>query len=373
MYKRQDITNFIDIRRQSVNFTRDALGLGQLPQRALRLHQRDNRHFVRPDAFGLFQADGHADHVGNLGRIAGNADAAERAAPVLERAHPGLELLIEEKTEGKPDSRWTYPADASLAASPRDWKPGSGLLLKENQLFGWAYTVRGNRRVMALIPVTREFLGDLAPDVCESMIFDMGAQRSVLHPSLPDAPPSHNRFPPAVNQLDFEIRWGAPVIPVHFWEDAGRVENEWLTVRTRPSAILRTIFSQTVDWASGVVPMLFFTVAILFLVAEMIALVIGISMTRTITGEIIFNGGLYRQLDRVPSDFLSQLLHPIPLGFKRMVPHVVQSSDGLVIQYTVVDVDTTITFDPGNSGCTNINIVENLQYLQPSVWLGNRF
>jgi len=96
-------------------------------------------------------------------------------------------------------------------------------------------------------------------------------------------------------------------------------------------------------------------------------------LTRTITGEIIFNGGLYRQMDKVPSDFLSQLLHPIPLGFKRMVPHVVQSSDGLVIQYTVVDVDTTITFDPGNSGCTNINIVENLQYLQPSVWLGNRF
>ncbi len=237
-------------------------------------------------------------------------DAAERAAPVLERAHPGLELLIEEKTEGKPDSRWTYPADASLAASPRNWKPGSGLLLKENQLFGWAYTVRGNRRVMALIPVTREFLGDLAPDVCESMIFDMGAQRSVLHPSLPDAPPSHNRFPPAVNQLDFEIRWGAPVIPVHFWEDAGKVENEWLTVRTRPSAILRTIFSQTVDWASGVVPMLFFTVAILFLVAETIALVIGISMTRTITGAV---HNLYEGTLRASG---SDFSHRIPINGK---------------------------------------------------------
>jgi len=95
-------------------------------------------------------------------------------------------------------------------------------------------------------------------------------------------------------------------------------------------------------------------------------------LTRTITGEIVFNGGMLRQMSAVPSDFLQQLLHPIPLGFKRMVPQLTQSSDGLMIQYVVMDVDTAITFDAGNSGCTNISIVENLQYIQPSSWLGSR-
>lgn len=125
----------------------------------------------------------------------------------------------------------------------------------------------------------------LAPDICESTILDLESGTVLLHPSLPDAGLSHNRFPPAVNRLDFEIRWGAPV-PVHLWDKPDRIRNEWLTVRTRPSAMLRTIFAQKVDWASELVPMLFFSVAILFLIAEIIAFVIGVSLTRTITGAV---------------------------------------------------------------------------------------
>lgn len=95
-------------------------------------------------------------------------------------------------------------------------------------------------------------------------------------------------------------------------------------------------------------------------------------LTRTTVGEIVFNGGLYRQLALIPSDFLKQLMHPIPLGFRRSVPELAQSSDGLMIRYTLVDTDSTITFDAGDSGCTHINITETLQYVQPSAFVGSR-
>ncbi|MBC8168020.1 MAG: SpoIIE family protein phosphatase [Bryobacteraceae bacterium] len=204
---------------------------------------------------------------------------AERVAPVLESRNPGLELLVQDRT------LWSYPADARLSPPPAGWKPGSGLLLKDGRLYGWAHTEHKGRRVIALVPITREFLGTLAPDVCESSILDLRSTRSILHESLPGAEFSHNRFPPAVNRLDFEIDWGSP-IPVHLWEQANQVEDRWLTIRTRPSAVLRTIFSQKIDWASDVIPLLFFVVGILFLIAEIIALIIGVSLTKTITGAI---------------------------------------------------------------------------------------
>ncbi len=179
-------------------------------------------------------------------------DWAQNVAPVLERMNPGIELFVRDR------SSWSYPAEPTLPAIPADWSPGSGLVLRNAILYAWAYASYGNRRVTALVPVTRDFLGLLAPDVCESTILDIGNGRTLVHPPLSGSSgPSRNRFPPAVNSVDFEIRWGAP-LPVQIWEDMGRPENEWLTIRTRPSAVLRTIFAQKVDFASGIVPLLFF-------------------------------------------------------------------------------------------------------------------
>ena len=96
--------------------------------------------------------------------------------------------------------------------------------------------------------------------------------------------PSRNRLLPAVNILDFQIPWGAPILAIR-WENPSSVETEWLTMRTRPSAVLRTVLSQKIDFATEMIPMLFFGAAILFLIAEAIAFLIGISLTRTITGS----------------------------------------------------------------------------------------
>jgi sigma-B regulation protein RsbU (phosphoserine phosphatase) len=211
---------------------------------------------------------------------AARAGWGENVAPYLGVRFPGLELVIEDRA-----GKWTYPADATITPPPETWQPGSGLVLKDKVTYGWAHAENAGRRVTALFPVTREFLGQMAPDVCESTIMDMGTGQVLVHPSLADSGVSHNRLPPALNRFDFEIRWGAP-LPVRLWQSPEVTENRWLTVRTRPSAVLRTVFAQKVDLASDFSSILFLTVALAFLIAEVIAFIIGVSITRTITKAV---------------------------------------------------------------------------------------
>ena len=81
-------------------------------------------------------------------------------------------------------------------------------------------------------------------------------------------------------------------------------------MRTRPSAVLRTVLSQKIDFANETIPMLFFGAAILFLIAEAIAFLIGLSLTRTITGAV---HELYEGTVRIRS---GDLQHRIPPGGK---------------------------------------------------------
>jgi sigma-B regulation protein RsbU (phosphoserine phosphatase) len=207
-------------------------------------------------------------------------DWAREVAPYLTSRYPGLQLVVEDT------GKWVWPVDAPVEPLPAGWTPGSGLVARSGRLFGWAYAQSESRRVTVLVPVTREYLGVMAPDIAETSVHVPGTGHSLVHPSLPDSAPSHNRLPPAVNRLDFEIWWFAP-IPVQSWEHPGTIDTQILAVRTRPSALLRTLLAQQrVDWASDLVPIVFLTVAVLFLVAELISLIVGVSLTRTITGAV---------------------------------------------------------------------------------------
>lgn len=88
-------------------------------------------------------------------------------------------------------------------------------------------------------------------------------------------------------------------------------------------------------------------------------------LTRMIDGEVVFNAALLQAYKLNPDWFRNQFFHPIPLGFRRHVPLVTLSPDGNVLKYRVEDVDTSITFDAGDSGATQIQIAENLHYEPP--------
>lgn len=87
--------------------------------------------------------------------------------------------------------------------------------------------------------------------------------------------------------------------------------------------------------------------------------------TREITGEAVFDTALMARYTETPDAFLSQLYHPIPLGFRRGLPHVELSSDGSRLTYTITDTAVPCVFDAADSGATQLFIAENWKFLSP--------
>ncbi|MBL8178845.1 MAG: PP2C family protein-serine/threonine phosphatase [Bryobacterales bacterium] len=214
--------------------------------------------------------------------------AAEHIYPVLVSRVPGLELLVEG------DKPHRIPAGAAIEAPSPEWGDAGGLAFKQGQLYAWAHIVRPGARVTMLAPLTDSFLAGLAPNIGEITFLRvdddltrnrgrMRLRRSVNGEEELDAP--RNRVPPKERRYDIEVRWPTAV-PAYLWDSPGRVEFELLSIRTRPSAVLRTLFAQKVDTYNDVIPALLLALTIAIFIAEATSLIIGVSITRTITGTV---------------------------------------------------------------------------------------
>lgn len=89
-------------------------------------------------------------------------------------------------------------------------------------------------------------------------------------------------------------------------------------------------------------------------------------LTRTITGEVVFNVGMLHTFENAADWFRSEMFHPIPIGFERRLGPITLSPDGTTLRYQYSDTDPKIIFDPGDTGATQISIVENAAYLTPA-------
>jgi sigma-B regulation protein RsbU (phosphoserine phosphatase) len=183
-----------------------------------------------------------------------------------------------------------YPADSKLEP-PKAWDTGkdqtfSGLVVRQDgnkpNLYIMAYVVRGGTWVVALAPVTHELLGSLERELGD-------VNYSPLMGHIPKS-----KVPPPVNPFDFRI--SAFVYPetVPSWES---IDDEYdydltFTVDTRLSAVLKRVFGQKgtgfdrkQSW-SDVAMAVFLTISGLFLLLELISLVAGIQLSRSITGAV---------------------------------------------------------------------------------------
>jgi sigma-B regulation protein RsbU (phosphoserine phosphatase) len=198
--------------------------------------------------------------------------------------YPGLELFFRNGHE------WRFPENASITAPPPGHAETAGLLRKAGQSYLWAHARRGSAVAVAMAPLTREALNGLVPNLGDVSLLKMTASGGSVAPAetrpvTSSTPSQVRRIPPAANWLDAEVLW-FNVIPVPLWESPGATENFLLVVTSRPSAVLGTLFGPQVDWTQGTNAWAFLVTAGLFLVVELVALGIGISLTRTITGAV---------------------------------------------------------------------------------------
>jgi sigma-B regulation protein RsbU (phosphoserine phosphatase) len=202
------------------------------------------------------------------------ATALPRFESITRNAFPEFDLLI----TGRHEIR--YPPNNTISQPPAEWKRASGLIVKpedgQDRLYAWAHVTESGEEVTVLAPVTIEVLGGLVP----------GFGDVAFAPLMKHARAS--RVPEARNAFDFPLQGWYP-LDVPRWSSPRELKPLILTVDTRASAVLGTIFRsrdfQKMDFAE--VALVFFAVlTILFLLVEMVSLVAGVQLSRSITGAV---------------------------------------------------------------------------------------
>jgi sigma-B regulation protein RsbU (phosphoserine phosphatase) len=156
--------------------------------------------------------------------------------------------------------------------------PTRGVLRREGNfyLFSTANTAQGS--VIVTVPLTREYLAGLVPSLGLVGIDQPTGPRSKSARSAP-------ALPPAANWFDTEVVWFATV-PAFDWSTPGRTSDLELAVLTRVSAVLSTVFNRKAGIAQELLETALIAGVVVIVLVEIVCWVIGITMTRNITGAV---------------------------------------------------------------------------------------
>ena len=244
------------------------------------------------------------------GDTVGASEPATRLIVFLSSRFPGVQYLY--TRPGEPDMR--YPADSTLTPPPDAAANHSGALVKDGMLYGWAHHHNEKGSVTVIAPLTKRFLAGLVRNLGEISLVDLSSDeaemptRMRLHDANSSDPAmdllSARGVPAPTNFFDLQVLWGT-TLPVHDWANPHLERRVLLGVHTRIAQVYRVIFSQKTDWDQPLLLSVFYAIALLFLFFEFVALVIGISITRTITGAVHH---LYEATQRVQAaDFSTRI------------------------------------------------------------------
>jgi phosphoserine phosphatase RsbU/P len=200
-----------------------------------------------------------------------------RFVSVVRNSFPDFDLIV--------TGTWSlkYPPTAVIEHPPAGTDARiSGLVLRrkgeERRLYVWSHVEAKQERVTALAPITHEFLASLVPGLGDVNFTPVDVTAA---PVLDHMGRSH--LPPPRNALDFRIR-GLYLVDVPQWDSPKEQERLGLVVDTRMSAVLGTIF-QRLEWAEDAL-IAFAVVSALFFLVELVSLVAGVRLSRTITGAV---------------------------------------------------------------------------------------
>jgi phosphoserine phosphatase RsbU/P len=220
-------------------------------------------------------------------RVLSRAKARDRAAilnemaPLFRDRVPGLEVLITDDT-GEPDLR--YPPANTLEPPPPGWGDYTGLVSKSGRYYLMSFAREARASTLMMAP--------LGPRVLEKLVPGIGEIRIASQPgsSQPAGEPGSGgktiagEVPPAYTAIDTPFEWVNPVDFYH-WRQPGKVQQCFLYVTTRTSAVLSVIFAEKA-WAADATLVLFVIIVILLAIVELVSAIIGISMTNAITGAV---------------------------------------------------------------------------------------
>ncbi|HEY7211629.1 MAG TPA: SpoIIE family protein phosphatase [Bryobacteraceae bacterium] len=237
---------------------------------------------------------------------------------------PGLRVYISDDT-----GEHRFPADAPYLKVPPGWKNVHGLLVSGGHFYGWAHYSGDGEEIAALAPLSDETIANLVPNLGAITLFedpkdkhtqgrpasagslrttDVGTDKNPdfkLSVNAPDGSQGGVHLPPPAFRFDIPVWWLATTSHYHL-DAPNKTFGGVIWVYSRPSAVLGSFFSGT-EALRGVLFDAFIAVAVLFLLVELAATIIGASLARRITGSI---KALYEGTRRVISGDFS---HRIPV------------------------------------------------------------
>jgi phosphoserine phosphatase RsbU/P len=213
-------------------------------------------------------------------------------------------------------------ASGATLAVPAGGFPARGVLQREGSyyLFSTVKTPQGD--VIVTAPLTREYLAGLVPSLGLVGIDQPSETPSKTAPAAPAAP----ALPPAANRFDTEVVWFATV-PAFDWATPGKTSDLELAVLTRVSAVLSTVFNRKAGLAQELLELFLIAGLIVFALVEIVCWVIGITMTRNITGAVhhlyegthrIMQGDFSHRIEVRGKDQLAEL----GISFNRMTENL---------------------------------------------------
>ena len=245
-----------------------------------------------------------------------------RTGEVYSQPYPGISLLI---ADGGRVLRWGD--DSTLEPPPKAPDAVNGVVQRNGHYFAWSFANQDGVKYLAMTPLSRHVLSWMVPGLGDVYFFQPSsfsdAEGEKGQVSAPVFAPAVREtaatvLPPPVSRFDIEVRWFA-LTPAANWSNAFETNRAVLAVHTRPSALMSVLLSERADELQGVLPIVFYSVAIAFLIVELIALFIGVSLTRTITGAV---HNLYEGTARVMhSDFS----HHIPVAGRDQIADLSRS------------------------------------------------
>lgn len=244
----------------------------------------------------------------------------ERIGGFFEERFPNFEIRVDQ------DDVYVYPEDASIEKPPAAWKDASGIVKRGEEYYIWAHMHAADGEVTAMAPLSADYLSQLVPklgpvSILGSMVDDpekgvkfRRSRKKTMFKTLP----AGVAVPGAVNRLDVQLNWPT-MLPVSVWDQPEKPSNEVLSIQTRVFAVLKIIFSRSAEWDQNIGPWTLGVVGSLFLIFESIALIIGVTLTRTITNTV---HDIYEGTNRVmEGDFA----HRIPVPGKDQLAQLAES------------------------------------------------
>jgi phosphoserine phosphatase RsbU/P len=254
---------------------------------------------------------------------------------------PGLRLYIQD-AKGLHKFPATIP-DLKLAEG---WQNVNGVVVEDGKFYEWAHFAGDGEEIVALAPLTDEVVENLVPNLGAISLLESVKEdgRSQSHPAeagslrvttleegsregkppdfkltFNDAGASVRRphLPPAMFRLDIPVGYIATTQHYHL-DTPNKTYGGVMWVYSRPSAVIRSFFSGS-ELLRGFLFNALIAIALLFLVVEIAAALVGARLARRLTRSV---NALYEGTQRVISGDFG---HRIPVRTNDQLGSLAQS------------------------------------------------